>query len=369
MAEVSLLRQAWVLYKKGQFTTALESLEPKIFQYREDPAFFRVLGLCCLRLGDWKGGETYLQRSRQLDDSVHRDALLGLMAVAARRKDYGEAVRWGLAVLDLDPTDKTAKKGLARLRTALSAAEGGPGLDKDTLGQWLPPFRRPNQTLRLWSLRIGVGLVVALGLAGGAWWGMSLTKGVPAAVEPRKGPDLGRMSGADADTLQVGTGFAVNLTLEEVREGWSRAQKAFQDYHDSRARFEINRLLLSNAAASVKERARSLLPYLHEPDFARIDDSSSYQEVKTSPALYEGCTVRWSGVLTNLVSGDKKITFDLLLGYQDGQVVEGIVPVELTFAALLKNSQVVEVLGRVLLRDGRWLVQGTSLRDLGYRAP
>jgi len=49
--------------------------------------------------------------------------------------------------------------------------------------------------------------------------------------------------------------------------------------------------------------------------------------------------------------------------------VEGIVPVELTFAALLKNSQVVEVLGRVVIRDGQWLVQGTSLRELGYRAP
>jgi hypothetical protein len=60
---------------------------------------------------------------------------------------------------------------------------------------------------------------------------------------------------------------------------------------------------------------------------------------------------------------------DLVLGYQDGQVVEGIVPVELGFAALLKNSQVVEVLGKVALRDGRWYVQGTSLRDLGYRAP
>jgi hypothetical protein len=149
----------------------------------------------------------------------------------------------------------------------------------------------------------------------------------------------------------------------------ARAQLAFQAYQDSKARFEINRLLLSNASAPVKERARSLIPYLHEPDFARPDDGSSYQEVKTTPVLYEGCTIRWSGVISNLVSGEKKITFDLLLGYQDGQVVEGIVPVELGFAALLKNSQVVEVLGRVGLRDGRWFIQGASLRDLGYRAP
>jgi tetratricopeptide (TPR) repeat protein len=366
MAEVSLLRQAWILYKQGRFAAALESLEPKVFQYREDPAFFRVLGLCCLRVGDWKGGETYLKRSRQLDDVVHRDILLGLMAVAARRRDYGEAAKIGLEILDRDPEDKIAKKSLARLRTALTTPEGGPGLDKETLGQWLPPFRRPNVVFHRWFVRIALGFAVAAGLVGGTWWGISLAKGSPTGVETRKGPDAGF---PNADPVQIGTGFAVTLTPEEVRLGWNRAQKAFQDYHDSRARFEINRLLLSNASAPVKERARSLLAYLHEPDFARPDDSSTYQEVRSAPALYEGCTVRWSGVLTNLNSGDKKITFDLLLGYQDGQVVEGLVPVELVFAALLKNSQVVEVLGRVVVRDGRWLIQGTSLRDLGYRAP
>jgi len=367
MADDSLLRQAWILYKRGQFSAALESLESKVFQFREDPAFFRILGLCCLRLGDWKGGETYLQRSRQLDESVHRDTLLGLMAVAARRRDYGDAVRLGLEILDRDPKDRTAKKGLARLRVALAAGEGGAGLDKETLGQWLPSYRRPNSALRVWSLRIGVILVIAGALAAGTWWGLTLVKRA-APSEVRQGPDFSGFP-LSSDTIQAGHSFAVTLTSEEVRQGWERAQKAFQDYHDSRARYEINRLLLSNASAPVKERARTLIPFLHEPDFARPDDSSSYQEVRTSPAIYEGCTVRWSGVLANLVSGDKKITFDLLLGYQDGQVVEGIVPVELTFAALLKNSQVVEVLGRVALRDGRWLIQGTSLRDLGYRAP
>jgi len=365
MADDSLLRQAWSLYKQGRFSSALESLEPKIFLHREDPAFYRVLGLCCLRLGDWKGGETYLQRSVQLDDSFHRDTLLGLMAVAARRKDYGEAAKLGVDLLDRDPHDKTAKKALARLRQALAAPEGSPGMDKETLGQWLPSFRRTDPRLRLWGLRLVTGLAIAAGLVAGAWWGLSLVHPTPPSVH-REGPEVDPLPAA---TLQAGTGFALTLTAEEVRSGWDRAQKAFQGYQDSRARYEINRLLLSNAAASVKERARGLIPFLHDPDFARPEDSSSFQEVRISPALYEGCTVRWTGVLANLVSGEKKITFDLLLGYQDGQVVEGIVPVELGFAALLKNSQVIEVLGRVILRDGRWLIQGTSLREQGFRAP
>lgn len=369
MSGESILRQAWGLYKQGRFSSALESLEPRVFQHRDDPAYYRVMGLCCLRLGDWKGGETYLQRARQLEETVHRDTLLGLMAVAARRQEYGEAVRLGLEILDRDPQDKTAKKGLSRLRVALAAPEGGPGLDKETLGQLLPPYRKTNPALRIWGVRIAAALAVAGGLAGGTWWGLTMVQKGGAPAVQRQGPASLAFPATSSDALQVGTGFALTLTAEEVRQGWDRAQKAFQSYFDSRARYEINRLLLSNASNAVKERARSLIPFLHEPDFSRPEDSVSYQEVRTSPPLYEGCTVRWTGVLANLISGDKKITFDLLLGYQDGQVVEGIVPVELGFAALLKNSQVVEVLGRVVLRDGQWLIQGTSLRERGFRAP
>jgi hypothetical protein len=365
----SLLRQAWVLYKHGRFAAALESLEPRIFQHREDPAFFRVLGLCCLRLGDWKGGETYLQRSRQLDETLHRDALLGLMAVSARRNDYGEAVRLALEILDRNPGDKTARRGLARLRAALVAPEGKQGLEKETLARWLPPYHRADPVLIRWVLRVLISAVVVVGIVLGTWWGLSMARAGEGTIASRKGPEVLSLPLGSSDMVLSGAGFALTLTPDEIKQGWDRAQKAFQEYHDSRARYEINRLLLSNASAPVKERARSLLPYLHDPDFARPDDSSTFQEVRVAPALYEGCTVRWSGVLANLISGDKVITFDLLLGYQNGQVVEGIVPVQLAFAALLKNSQVIEVLGRVALREGGWYVQGTSLRELGYRAP
>jgi hypothetical protein len=366
MADESLLRQAWLLYKQGRFAASLASLEPRVFQFRDDPEFFRIMGLCCLRLGDWKGGETYLQRSRQLDDLVHRDTLLGLLALSARKKDFPEALKLGLELLDRDPDDRTAKKAMAQLKASLAGPDAPP-VGADVVAGWLPGFRKPIPGLAKWTLRIVVALVIAGGVALGTWWGLALVKGGPAVTVTRSGPPA--LTVDAADPVQAAGTFSVTLTAEEVKVAWDQARRAFQDYHDSRARYEINRLLLSNASPAVKERARTLLPYLHEPDFSRPEDSSSYQEVRVAPVLYEGCTVRWSGVLTNLVSGTTKITFDLLLGYQNGQVVEGIVPVELGFAALLKNSQAVEVLGKVALRDGRWYVQGTSLRDIGYRAP
>jgi len=366
MSDDALLRQAKTLYKQGRFAAALESLEPQIFRYRENPDFFRFLGLCCLRQGDWKGGDTYLERSRQLDDPPHRDVLLGLMAVAARKKEFGEAVTIALELLDRNPRDPVAKKSLARLRAAL--ADPDRGIDRESLGRWLPSYRKSSEALKRWTVRVVAGLAIAAGLAAGAWWGVSLVSAPPAA-QPRQGSDTFAQPLAGSEEVLVGSGYAVTMTPEEVRLGWLRVQKAFQAYQDSKARYEINRILLSNATSLVKERARALIPYLHDPDFARPEDSSSYLEVRTAPALYEGCTVRWQGVIANLNLGAKKITFDLLLGYQEGQVVEGIVPVELGFAALLKNTQIVEVLGRVLLRDGKWMVQGTSLRELGYRTP
>jgi len=314
-------------------------------------------------MGDWKGGETYLERSRQLDDAVHRDTLVGLMAVAARKRDYVEALKKGVELLDRNPDDKTAKKALAQLRTSLAAPEGSPGPESDALASWLPGYRKANPSFVKWMLRGFTAVVILIGLAFGGWWGFTLVT----PVSERTGPEVPSL-GWNETVVTTGE-FALNLTPEEVKLAWAQAQKAFQDYQDSQARFEINRLLLSNASASVKERARALVPFLHKPDFSRPDDSSDYQDVRRQPFLYEGCTVRWRGVIANLASGEHSITFDLLLGYQDGQVVEGVVPVELAFAALLKNSQVVEVLGRVALRDGSWYVEGASLRDIGYRAP
>ena len=367
MADESLLRQSWALYKQGRFAAAMESLEPRIFQFREEPAFFRVLGLCCLRLGDWKGGETYLQRSRQLEGTAHRDTLLGLMAVSGRQGDYGNAAKIGLELLDRDPADRTAKKILARLRVVLGSPEGGPGIDRDTLAQWLPPYKKKTGSSVKWVIRTALVLGGAACIAGGIGAGLGLMGAFPTMGGDRPGPLTMKLPLGASDTTLTGAAFILTLTPGEVQSGWDRARQAFQDYKDSRARYEINRLLLSNAAPSVKERARALVPYLHEPDFSRSDDSSDFPSVSSSPQLYEGCTVRWSGVLANLVSGDRKITFDLLLGYQDGQVVQGVVPVELGFAALLKNSQVIEVLGRVAFRENHWFIQGTSLRNLGYR--
>lgn len=369
MADEDLLRQAWGLYKRGQFASALGQLEAQVFQFREDPEFFRILGLCCLQSGDWKGGETYLQRSKQLDDLVHRDTLRGLLVLAARQKNYAEALKLALQMLDRNPDDRLAKRAMNQMKELLAGPEGT-SLDRKVLLGWLPKYRRVSQRWRSWLVRsvLGVGLVLAIAV--GTVLGLSW---VQAGASPEQN-GVAR-PGPEDWTLGPGTTQVTNRSAEvvlssaEVDEAWTLARKAFQSYHDSQARFQINRIVLSNAANSVKERARALLPYLHEPDFSRPEDTVNYRDVVENPHLYEGCTVQWKGVLTNLDAGTEKIRFDLLLGYENGQIVQGVIPIELGFAALLKNSEVVEVLGRVTLRESSWYIQGVSLRELGYHTP
>ena len=59
------------------------------------------------------------------------------------------------------------------------------------------------------------------------------------------------------------------------------------------------------------------------------------------------------------------ITFDLLVGYETNEVLLGIVPVVLDFAALLNQGEAVEILGKVSLNDSNgFFLQCISIHKL-----
>ncbi|MEI8092925.1 MAG: tetratricopeptide repeat protein [Spirochaetales bacterium] len=362
------LDQAWQLYRRGRFPEAISFLEPQILSNRNNPDFYRVLGLCCLRAGDWKGGQTYLERALQLEPDDRQQVLLALIAVNARNKDYPGAVKVALEVLDENPGCRPARKALERLREYLSGPETGGRLVLDT-NPLLPRAakRKGSVALPRWIPLVTGVLVLIPCVALGIWWGVSWLP-VPVGSVREGSLALSSTSISEAPLLDSGA-FRVSLTADELREHLTKLQKYFQDYQDSLCRLEINRILLSNAPAATKERVRTLLTFLHVPDFARPEVSADFRDVQAFPELYEGCTVQWKGVVSNLMSGTDAITLDLLVGYQDGQVVEGVVPVHLGFAALLKNSQVVDVLGQVKVEGSHWSVESRGIHVVGYRSP
>jgi hypothetical protein len=158
------------------------------------------------------------------------------------------------------------------------------------------------------------------------------------------------------------------LSEQEIEALFARAKEYLLAYRDNLAIREINRILLSNASAYVKEKARLLKTFVVMPDFSTVRDPFAFREVAEEPRLYQDAFVLWRGKIANLRIGEQAIRFDLLVGYEDEQELDGIVPVFLEFAANLEDGYAVEVLAQVVITDAQVALKGISLHRL-YRTP
>ena len=123
------LKKADRLFASGRYSDVIHLLEPQVYMYREHPRFYYLLGMSCLQVGDFGGAYSYLSRSGQLaPDDV--DSLLGLAAVHLRRNETQDALRLWLDVLDVDPRNPQARRGLAALRGAETQAEARSSFEK-----------------------------------------------------------------------------------------------------------------------------------------------------------------------------------------------------------------------------------------------
>jgi tetratricopeptide (TPR) repeat protein len=345
------LTQAKRLFRARRYTDVLRLLEPQIFRYRQDAEYYTLVGLSCLYTGEIGGAETYLGRAVQLDDE-NMQALLGLAVVHAGRREPDAAVACWLKVLDHEPRNRSARRGLDLLRASPDVAPG----DR-ILRSLVPRPRRP----------VSGALLAALGVVAAA---LGLSYGVVRFVdarqaEPRPGIAEISLPSGSPEILGPQGDASITLTEREVIRTFTRARGYLLEYRDNLAIHELNRLLLSNASQPVKERALLLMSFVTEPDFSTIRDSFAYAVVRESPREYDGCYVRWSGRAANAVIGSERITFDLLAGYQDGRVLEGVVPTSLAFAASIENGAAYEVLGRVEVTEAAAItLEAVSVRPL-----
>ncbi len=352
----SILKKAERAYRNREFAEAIRLLEPQVFIYRQNPKFYYLLGMACIRTGDFAGAYSYLKRAEQLDPQ-NLEVKVAVAIVHLKRYETEQSIRYWLEVLDEDPHNSFARKGLEALKKR-SDPEGIEELfDSGKVFRLLPSpgFYLPKTGK--WIL----GILILLIAGGFAYkYGSSLLK----RESPR--PEILSIQLEKGASLVDPTSRSrYMLTQKEISESFQRIKDLLHDYRDTEARVEMNRLLLSNASRDVKEKVRALLPYLREPTFLTLKSSVSYQEVMKDPNLYEGCYVRWKGRVTNLRISDKEITFDLLVGYQDQRILEGIVPVTLQFSAKVDPSFAYEVLGEILLKGNSIQLRGVSLHELG----
>ncbi|HVP19428.1 MAG TPA: tetratricopeptide repeat protein [Spirochaetia bacterium] len=349
------LGEARRVFRARKFPDVIRILEPEVFRYRESFDYFSLLGFSCLHTGDLGGAFSYLSRARQLSpDNV--SALLGLAAIHFRRQETGEAIKRWLEVLELDPGNAVARRGMELLRKGFSREKLQEYIDAGKFKSLYPPLPSRGRAGLVVTIVLGILALAAAGYAGVRFLPRQVVDrpGVVAVEIPK---DLPRLT-------ETGSDFLYMLTEDDVRKAFTKAKSFLLAYRDNMALVEINRILLSNAALPVKEKARLLKGFVTQPDFLTVKDPFPYAVVAAQPPLYDGCSVIWRGKIANLKILREAITFDLLVGYDKEKVLEGIVPVTLDFAADLANGGGIEVLGQVSSKGGKIGLSAISIHKL-----
>ncbi len=342
------LSKAQKLLRARRFRQVIRLLEPEVFRFRQSFQYFYVLGQASLYAGDFASAASYLERARGLGDDER--VLTALAAVQLARGQKDACLKTWLEVVDRWPRNRQARRGLRLLRRGGEPAElsGRPGLMRSLY----PPLPRRVAPLLFACLAAAV-------IAAGAY---AAVRYLP---PPRRAgvPDLSLPASPLIAPSRPGALYV--LSEREVRQIFERAKSLLLSYRDNEACVELNRLLLSNAGQAVRDRAAMLKSYVRGFDFASTGRSYSWAETSVEPRLYDGCFVRWRGRAANYRSDASGARFDFLVGYERGTELLGIVPATLSFAADIAAGDNLEVIGRLLVGEGRSLrLEITSLRQI-----
>lgn len=362
-----ILAKAARLCSARRFGEAIRLLEPEVVRYHDSFKYYYILAVSCLYSGDFGGAHTYFRRAREIK-MREAPALLGLAALHLRRGETDRAIELYLEVLEKESENRIAKRALAVLKK-----HGDP----DRLSDWLesgkfpslfPPLPRPPSTLARSAFPALAALMLVLALSYGLALYFGLAPAPFAAAAARPGHEsLALDETESASPVQVGGSYRYVLTRKQVLDSYESARRLFTDYRDEAAKVEINRILESNAAEPVKNKARLLLTYTAVPGFDTLKDRYSYRDVQKEPVLYRDVHVAWKGMAANLRAEERATSFDLLVGYDTRNALEGIVPVRLEFAATVDVERPLEVLGRLVPVQGRegFRLEGLALHQAG----
>ncbi len=361
------LKRAFKLFRAHKYSEVVRLLEPQIFRYRESYPFYYILGISCLYLGDFGGAFSYLQRANQLKHNVD-NVLLGLAVVYLKRGDLENAIKIWLKILDRNPRSKKANAGISFVRRIIANREEFDFESSRDVRKLYPPV--PVGKKRF-IIPLAFIVVIALITTGYLMFKNqmidldSIVSILKIAKKPsRPGIEYVSIDNNNGSLTLFSKGYTYRFTDREIKRIFDRAKKYLLKYRDNLAMIEINKILLSNATAYVKQKASLLKTFVRKPDFSTIRDSIPYRTVVKHPLLYNGCFVRWKGKVANLLITEKSIRFDLLVGYENERELQGIVRVYLDFPVLLENGIPIEVLGKVIADKQSIKLEGISIHKL-----
>ena len=351
------LRQAYSLLRRKRYSQLIRKLEAAIFYYREDTQFYYLLGLACLHTGDYGGAHSYINRCLQLEPD-HLEGLLVIAAVELKRGNTTAALSRWLRILEFEPNNRTARRGLNLARTAPHGGSIQSRIRNKGLHWLLPRHKTP---LRLVLLRFTLAIVILTALSGAT---LLIIQRLQLPPSRRGGSEHLLYAAQIEQIIDYSGSFRYVLTERQIRAALKQIGDLFHDQRDNLARREINRLLNSNAGMEVKQRVSLLTEYLARPDFTNFRDNFDYADIVAEPWLYDGCYVRWNGRIANLNRDAEPVRFDLLVGYETEQRLEGIIPAIVRFETNLEAGMAIETIGRLHTGEPALRIEIDSIRPI-----
>jgi hypothetical protein len=202
------LGAARALFRARKFPEVIRVLEPEVFRYRENFDYFHLLGFACLHAGDLGGAFSYISRAHQLrDDDI--GVKLGLAAIHFRRAENDNALKRWLEVIEAEPSNRIARKGLELLRRGLTPDALQEIIDSGRLKQLFPPL--PARVRGLTVLAVVLG-VLAVGAAG-----YLAIRTIPPRATERPGVAVIDIPPGLGSRTEAGTDFHFVLSENDVR--------------------------------------------------------------------------------------------------------------------------------------------------------
>jgi len=340
------------LARRKKYNEAIKFLDAEESRYYGNFTYNYLLGLCYLHTAGYPLALKYFKQAR---DQKMRDpqVLLGMAVLYLNRGDTARAVDLYLEVQDMDERNRIVRRALRVIQKHAGPENIFAWIETGRLRTLFPPFPKTGPSL----LRVILTSLCLLILSAGAGGFFLLKTGrisLPSLsliprISGRTGLQESSLDQSELDApMQTEGGFRYILTKDEAIKLFKEAQKFYTSWHDEKARVALNRILESNASEGVKNKAHILISYMDVPGFDTLKDHFSYAEVKEEPWLYRDCHVIWRGKAANLEQKQQSTSFDLLVGYDTGKVMEGLVHTEVPFAVAVNPERPLEVLGRII---------------------
>lgn len=353
-----VLTVAWKFMRRRKFATAIKLLEAREEIYGQNFEYYVLLGMACLYVGDIGSSVEYFQHARNIKFTDTR-LLLGQAAIFLRRGDTDRALQYYMEVKESDPSNKTAIDAMEFIRTRGDYDTICRWVDTGRIEQFYPPLGVNPETVAAIVIPsvcfvLGIVLVLMLFPRKNFYKGERMDLTELSLTSDEKG------NAQEKDLSGQTYGFI--LSDKQISKAYTDAMDYFQSHRDNAAQVEINRILNSNASLSIKKKAQVLMSYLEEPTFDTLTDNPSYKAVEAEPSLYLDAWVSWGGKITNaVVYEDGSYSCQLLVGYESGEVVEGIVTVRFASEPLITPDQPVKILGKISTMDGKVYLQGRAI--------